>query len=128
VIGDNWNLCEDGLSHPLKWLQDNADAINATAWSAEINAWVDSLPDELVGEPQEPSGGVVFSRRYSDQPEAPLPVPAKPPAVEDDRDTLAETWRLKQEAAHNRIAPKTPASWVKAQPSSDDPGLQPLQW
>jgi hypothetical protein len=128
---DNWDLCRDtGLSHPLKWLQDNADAVNATAWGAEINAWVDSLPDELISEPAELSGDVICSRRYSAEAEPPLPTPARPAPV-DDADTLSETWRLKQEERHNAVRPPVKkASWevAPATPPLDLGELKPLSW
>jgi hypothetical protein len=129
MTADNWDTCTDGLPHPRKWVDDNMEAIDATEWGRWINEMVDALPDEIVGEPQEPSGGVGFSRRYSDQPEAPLPVPAKP--VEDDRDTLQETMRLKQEQYHNPARkPVRPASWQVAKPTpiEDFGEIRPLDW
>ena len=80
--------------------------------------------DNLAG--NEITGDVVCQRRYSKEPEPPLPVPAVP--VEEPH-TLAATMRLKEEQRHRPMELKKP-SWQVAPPTpSIDLGeLKPLNW
>jgi hypothetical protein len=112
MTGNNWDVCADGLPHPRKWVYDNAEAIANTAWGKEIDRWISELPNELVLHEVEENvtGGVVCTRRYSSLPEPSLPTPSAP--VEDDSNTLAETWRLREEQRHSPVRPSVKkASW-----------------
>jgi hypothetical protein len=130
--GDNWDICDDGLCHPRKWVDDNFAAIDQTEWGKDAKRLTDEQPEELV--PRElaetvVTGDVICSRRYSKLPE-PLPTP-NPPVVVDDRNTLAETWRLKEQQRHSSPrTPVTPPNWVKAEPTEQlDLGeIHPLSW